>query len=143
MTWRRKPDMPALTAPEIAALSGCFDCLSPGIKQTYIITLLQQIQVALLDAARTTTSTGGLLTATATAAANPDRRRFVIQNQKTTEHLHVKFGTGCTAADYHYVLLSAATAGAHATSLTFEGYTGPISVAPVAGSPSYTFAEFI
>ena len=135
--------MPALTAPEIAALSGCFDCLSPGIKQTYIITLLQQIQVALLDAARTTTSTGGLLTATATAAANPDRRRFVIQNQKTTEHLHVKFGTGCTAGDYHYVLLSAATAGAHATSLTFEGYTGPISVAPVAGSPSYTFAEFI
>lgn len=135
--------MPALTAPEIAALSGCFDCLSPGIKQTYIITLLQQIQVALLDAARTTTSTGGLLTATATAAANPDRRRFVIQNQKTTEHLHVKFGTGCTAADYHYVLLSAATAGAHASSLTFEGYTGAISVAPVAGSPSYTFAEFI
>ena len=135
--------MPALTAPEIAALSGCFDCLSPGIKQTYIITLLQQIQVALLDAARTTTSTGGLLTATATAAANPDRRRFVIQNQKTTEHLHVKFGTGCTAADYHYVLLSAATTGAHASSLTFEGYTGPISVAPVAGSPSYTFAEFV
>ena len=134
--------MPALTAPEIAALSGCFDCLSPGIKQTYIITLLQQIQVALLDAARTTTSTGGLLTATATAAANSARRRFVIQNQKP-EHLHVKFGTGCTALDYHYVLLSAATAGAHATSLTFEGYTGAISVAPVAGSPSYTFAEFI
>ena len=134
--------MPALTAPEIAALSGCFDCLSPGIKQTYIITLLQQIQVALLDAARTTTSTGGLLTATATAAANPGRRRFVIQNQKP-EHLHVKFGTGCTTTDYHYVLLSAATAGAHATSLTFEGYTGAISVAPVAGSPSYTFAEFI
>ena len=23
-----------------------------------------------------------------------------------------------------------------------EGYTGAISVAPVAGSPSYTFAEF-
>ena len=135
--------MPALTAPEIAALSGCFDCLSPGIKQTYIITLLQQIQVALLDAARTTGSAGGLLTVTATAAANPGRRRFVIQNQKTTEHLHVKFGTGCTALDYHYVLLSAATAGAHASSLTFEGYTGAISVAPVAGSPSYTFAEFI
>jgi len=135
--------MPALTAPEIAALSGCFDCLSPGIKQTYIITLLQQIQVALLDAARTTGSAGGLLTVTATAAANSARRRFVIQNQKTTEHLHVKFGTGCTTTDYHYVLLSASTAGAHATSLTFEGYTGAISVAPVAGSPSYTFAEFI
>jgi len=135
--------MPALTAQEIASLSGCFDCLSPGIKQTYIITLLQQIQVALLDAARTTGSAGGVLTATATAAANPVRRRFVIQNQKTTEHLHLKFGTGCTTTDYHYVLLSAATAGAHASSLTFEGYTGPISVAPVAGSPSYTFVEFV
>ena len=134
--------MPALTAPEIAALSGCFDCLSPGIKQTYIITLLQQIQVALLDAARTTGSAGGLLTVTATAAANSARRRFVIQNQKA-EILYVKFGTGATTTDYHYVLLSAATAGAHASSLTFEGYTGPISVAPVAGSPSYTFAEFI
>lgn len=134
--------MPALTAPEIAALSGCFDCLSPGIKQTYIITLLQQIQVALLDAARTTGSAGGLLTVTATAAANSARRRFVIQNQKA-EILYVKFGTGATTTDYHYVLLSAATVGAHAASLTFEGYTGPISVAPVAGSPSYTFAEFI
>lgn len=134
--------MPALTAPEIAALSGCFDCLSPGIKQTYIITLLQQIQVALLDAARTTGSAGGLLTVSATAAANSARRRFVIQNQKA-EILYVKFGTGCTTTDYHYVLLSASTAGAHATSLTFEGYTGAISVAPVAGSPSYTFAEFI
>ncbi len=135
--------MPALTAPEIASLSGCFDCLSPGIKQTYIITLLQQIQVASTDAARITTSPGGLLTATATAAANAGRRRFVIQNQKTTEHLHLKFGTGCTVSDYHYVLLSAATAGAGASSLTFEGYTGAISVAPVAGSPSYTFAEFV
>lgn len=134
--------MPALTAQEIASLSGCFDCLSPGIKQTYIITLLQQIQVALLDAARTTGSAGGLLTVSATAAANPVRRRFVIQNQKA-EILYVKFGTGCTTTDYHYVLLSASTAGAHATSLTFEGYTGAISVAPVAGSPSYTFAEFI
>jgi len=134
--------MPALTAQEIASLSGCFDCLSPGIKQTYIITLLQQIQVALLDAARTTGSAGGLLTVAATAAANPVRRRFVIQNQKA-EILYVKFGTGCTTADYHYVLLSAATAGAPGTSLTFEGYTGAISVAPVAGSPSYTFAEFV
>jgi len=134
--------MPALTAQEIASLSGCFDCLSPGIKQTYIITLLQQIQVALLDAARTTGSAGGLLTVAATAAANPVRRRFVIQNQKA-EILYVKFGTGCTTTDYHYVLLSAATVGTPGTSLTFEGYTGAISVAPVAGSPSYTFAEFI
>lgn len=134
--------MPALTAPEIAALSGCFDCLSPGIKQTYIITLLQQIQVALLDAARTTGSAGGLLTVTATAAANSARRRFVIQNQKA-EVLYVKFGTGASPTDYHYVLLSAATVGAPGTSLTFEGYTGAISVAPVALNPSYTFAEFI
>jgi len=134
--------MPALTAQEIASLSGCFDCLSPGIKQTYIITLLQQIQVALLDAARTTGSAGGLLTVSATAAANPVRRRFVIQNQKA-EILYVKFGTGCTTADYHYVLLSAATAGAPGTSLTFEGYTGAISTASVTTNPSYTFAEFI
>jgi hypothetical protein len=116
--------------------------MMPAVQQTMLLSLLQQIQVASTDAARITTSPGGLLTVTATAAANPGRRRFVIQNQKA-EHLHVKFGTGCTAADYHYVLLSAATAGAHASSLTFEGYTGPISVAPVAGSPSYTFAEFV
>jgi hypothetical protein len=116
--------------------------MMPVLQQTMLLSLLQQIQVASTDAARITTSPGGLLTATATAAANPGRRRFVIQNQKA-EHLHVKFGTGCTASDYHYVLLSAATAGAHATSLTFEGYTGAISVAPVAGSPSYTFAEFV
>ena len=134
--------MPVLTPQELADTGGCFDCMMPAVQQTMLLSLLQQIQVASTDAARTTTSTGGLLTATATAAANPGRRRFVIQNQKA-EHLHVKFGTGCTTTDYHYVLLSAATAGAHATSLTFEGYTGAISVAPVAGSPSYTFAEFI
>jgi hypothetical protein len=134
--------MPVLTPQQLADTGGCFDCMMPAVQQTMLLSLLQQIQVASTDAARTTTSTGGLLTATATAAANPGRRRFVIQNQKA-EHLHVKFGTGCTASDYHYVLLSAATAGAHATSLTFEGYTGAISVAPVAGSPSYTFAEFI
>jgi hypothetical protein len=134
--------MPVLTPQQLADTGGCFDCMMPAVQQTMLLSLLQQIQVASTDAARTTTSTGGLLTATATAAANPGRRRFVIQNQKA-EHLHVKFGTGCTAADYHYVLLSAATAGAHATSLTFEGYTGPISVAPVAGNPSYTFAEFV
>jgi hypothetical protein len=134
--------MPVLTPQELADTGGCFDCMMPAVQQTMLLSLLQQIQVASTDAARTTTSTGGLLTATATAAANPGRRRFVIQNQKA-EHLHLKFGTGCTTTDYHYVLLSAATAGAHASSLTFEGYTGPISVAPVAGSPSYTFAEFV
>ena len=134
--------MPVLTPQELADTGGCFDCMMPAVQQTMLLSLLQQIQVASTDAARTTTSTGGLLTATATAAANPGRRRFVIQNQKA-EHLHLKFGTGCTTTDYHYVLLSAATAGAHASSLTFEGYTGPISVAPVAGNPSYTFAEFV
>ena len=134
--------MPVLTPQELADTGGCFDCMMPAVQQTMLLSLLQQIQVASTDAARTTTSTGGLLTATATAAANPGRRRFVIQNQKA-EHLHLKFGTGCTTTDYHYVLLSAATVGAHATSLTFEGYTGPISVAPVAGNPSYTFAEFV
>jgi len=142
MTWRRKLNMPVLTPQELADTGGCFDCMMPVLQQTMLLSLLQQIQVASTDAARITTSVGGVLTATATAAANPGRRRFVIQNQKA-EHLHLKFGTGCTAIDYHYVLLSAATAGAHASSLTFEGYTGPISVAPVAGSPSYTFAEFV
>jgi hypothetical protein len=134
--------MPVLTPQELADTGGCFNCMDPVVQQTMLLSLLQQIQVASTDAARTTASPSGLLTATATAAANPSRRRFVIQNQKA-EHLHLKFGTGCTATDYHYVLLSAATAGAHASSLTFEGYTGAISVAPVAGSPSYTFAEFI
>jgi len=134
--------MPVLTPQELADTGGCFNCMDPVVQQTMLLSLLQQIQVASFDAARTTASPGGLLTATATAAANPSRRRFVIQNQKA-EHLHLKFGTGCTTTDYHYVLLSAATAGAHASSLTFEGYTGAISVAPVAGSPSYTFAEFI
>ena len=134
--------MPALTPQELATLGGCFDCMEPGLQQTMLLTLLQQIQAASPGATLSTTSPGGLLTATATAAANPNRRRFVIQNQKA-EHLHVKFGTGATASDYHYVLQSAATAGAQGTHLTFDGYTGAISVAPVAGSPSYTFAEFV
>lgn len=134
--------MPVLTPQELADTGGCFDCMMPAVQQTMLLSLLQQIQVASIDAARTTTSPGGLLTVTATAAANAGRRRFVIQNQKA-EHLHVKFGTGCTTTDYHYVLQSAATVGTPGASLTFEGYTGPISVAPVAGSPSYTFAEFV
>ena len=134
--------MPALTPQQLADLGGCFDCMEPGLQQTMILTLLQQIQSASPGATLTTTSTGGLLTATATSAANSSRRKFVIQNQKA-EHLHVKFGTGATTTDYHYVLLSAATVGSNATSLIFEGYTGAISVAPVAGNPSYTFAEFV
>ena len=134
--------MPALNSQEIAALSGCFDCLSQGVKESFMLVLLQQIQAASPGAPLTTTSTGGLRTATAVVAANPARRRFVIQNQKS-EHLHVKFGTGATTLDYHYVLQSAATAGIFGSSLTFDGYTGAISVAPVTGNPSYTFAEFI
>ena len=134
--------MPALTSQEIASLSGCFDCLSPGIKETYMVTLLNQILAASPGATLTTTSPGGLLTATATAAANPSRRRFVIQNHKT-EHLHIKFGTGATASDYHYILQSATNSGVIGSQLTFDGYTGAISVAPVTGSPSYTFAEFV
>jgi hypothetical protein len=134
--------MPVLTPQELADTGGCFNCMDPVVQQTMLLSLLQQIQVASIDAARTTTSPGGLLTATATAAANAGRRRFVIQNQKA-EHLHVKFGTGCTALDYHYVIQSAATVGTPGASLTFEGYTGAISVAPVAGNPSYTFAEFV
>jgi|LakMenEpi03Aug12_release.lakeMendotaPanAssembly.Ray.scaffolds.fasta_scaffold00954_46 hypothetical protein len=134
--------MPALNSQEIAALSGCFDCLSPGVKESFMLVLLQQIQAASPGALLTTTSTGGLRTATATSAANPARRRFVIQNQKG-EHLHVKFGTGATTTDYHYILQSAATAGISGSSLTFDGYTGAISVAPVTGNPSYTFAEFV
>jgi hypothetical protein len=135
--------MPVLTPQELATTGVCFDCMEPGLQQTMLLSLLQQIQAASFDAARTTASPSGLLTATATAAANPGRRRFVIQNQKTTEHLHLKFGTGCTTTDYHYTLLSAATAGAQASHLTFDGYTGAISVATATGTPSYTFAEFV
>lgn len=134
--------MAALTSSEIAALSGCFDCLSPGVKESFMLVLLQQIQASSAGASLTTTSLGGLLTATATSAANPARRKFVIQNQKS-EHLHVKFGAGATASDYHYVLQSAATAGISGSSLTVDGYVGAISVAPVTGNPSYTFAEFV
>ena len=134
--------MPALTSAQIAALSGCFDCLSPGVKESFMLVLLQQIQASSAGASLTTTSPGGLITATATSAANAARKRFTLQNQKS-EHLHVKFGTGATTSDYHYVLQSAATAGISGSSLTFDGYTGAISVAPVAGNPSYTFAEFV
>lgn len=134
--------MAALTAEQIAALSGCFDCLSPGVKETYMVTLLQQIQAASPGASLTTTSPGGLLTATATSAANPARKRFILQNQKG-EHLHVKFGTGATASDYHYVLQSAATIGTPGASLIVDGYVGAISVAPAAGNPSYTFTELV
>ena len=134
--------MPALTAQQSAALSGCFDCLSPGIKETYMVTLLQQIQGSLPGASLTTTSPGGLLTVTATSAANLARKKFTLQNQKN-EELFVKFGTGASTTDYHIVLPAHNTGSKHSDPLMLDGYTGAISVAPTTGSPSYTFAEFV
>jgi len=134
--------MPVLTPQELADTGGCFDCMMPVLQQTMLLSLLQQIQVASFDAARTTASPGGLLTATATAAANPGRRRFVIQNQKN-EELFVKFGTGATLSSFHIVLPAHNTGAKHSDPFVFEGYTGAISVIPASGSPSYTFSEFI
>lgn len=134
--------MPALTSQEIASLSGCFDCLSPGIKETYMVTLLNQILAAAPGAPLTTTSPGGLLTITATSAANPARRKFVIQNQKN-ESLYLKFGTGASSTDYHIQLQEHNPGSKHSQPFILDGYTGAISVAPVTGNPSYTFAEFV
>jgi hypothetical protein len=134
--------MPVLTPQELADTGGCFDCLEPGLQQTMLLSLLQQIQVASTDAARITTSPSGLLTATATAAANPGRRRFVIQNQKN-EELFVKFGTGATLSSFHIALPAHNAGSKHSDPFVFEGYTGAISVIPASGSPSYTFAEFV
>jgi hypothetical protein len=134
--------MPALTPSQIAALSGCFDCLSPGVKESFMVTLLQQIQGSLPGASLTTTSPGGLLTVTATSAANLARKKFTLQNQKN-EELFVKFGTGASTTDYHIVLPAHNTGSKHSDPLMLDGYTGAISVAPTTGSPSYTFAEFV
>ena len=135
--------MPALTSQEIASLSGCFDCLSPGVKETYMVTLLQQIQAGQPSASLTTTSTGGLRTATAVSAANPLRRRFLLQNQKN-ESLYLKFGTGATTTDYHLELNKHNPSGGSVSSpIETNGYVGAISVAPASGSPSYVFAEFV
>jgi len=134
--------MPALTSSEIAALSGCFDCLSPGVKESFMLVLLQQIQASSAGASLTTTSLGGLRTATAASAANPARKRFTLQNQKN-EELYVKFGTSASAADYHVSLAAHNPGSKHSDPLIFDGYVGAISVAPVAGNPSYTFAEFV
>jgi hypothetical protein len=134
--------MPALNSQEIAALSGCFDCLSPGVKDSFMLVLLQQIQAASPNAPLTTTSTGGLRTATATSAANPARRKFVIQNQKN-ESLYLKFGTGASTTDYHIQLQEHNTGSKHSQPFILDGYVGAISVAPAAGNPSYTFAEFV
>ena len=134
--------MPALTAEQIAALSGCFDCLSPGVKDTYMVTLLQQIQATSANAALTTTSPGGLITATATSAANSARKRFIIQNQKN-EVLKLKFGTAASGTDYHVELQEHNSGVKHSQPFIFDGYVGAISVAPAAGNPSYTFTEFV
>jgi len=134
--------MPALTPSQIAALSGCFDCLSPGVKESFMVTLLQQIQGSLPGASLTTTSPGGLLTVAATSAANLARKKFTLQNQKN-EELFVKFGTGASTTDYHIALPAHNTGSKHSDPLMLDGYTGAISVAPTTGSPSYTFAEFV
>ena len=134
--------MAALTPSQIAALSACFDCLSPGIKESYIVTLLQQIQAASPGASLTTTSPGGLLTATATSAANSARKRFIIQNQKN-EVLKLKFGTSASATDYHVELQEHNSGVKHSQPFIVDGYVGAISVAPAAGNPSYTFTEFV
>jgi hypothetical protein len=134
--------MAALTAPEIAALSGCFDCLSPGVKETYMVTLLQQIQASQAGASLTTSSPGGLITATATSAANTARKRFIIQNQKN-EVLKLKFGTSASATDYHVELQEHNSGSKHSQPFVVDGYVGAISVFPAAGSPSYTFTEFV
>jgi len=134
--------MPALTPSQIAALSGCFDCLSPGIKETYMVTLLQQIQGSLPGASLTTSSTGGLLTVTATSAANLARKKFTLQNQKN-EVLYLKFGTGASTTDYHIQLQEHNAGSKHSQPFILDGYVGAISVAPATGNPSYTFAEFV
>lgn len=134
--------MAALTPQQLANLGGCFDCLEPGAQQTMLLTLLQQIQAALPGASLTTTSPGGLQTATAVSAANSSRKRFVIQNQKN-EVLKLKFGTGCTVADYHVELQEHNSGVKHSQPFIFDGYVGAISVAPAAGNPSYTFSEFV
>lgn len=134
--------MAALTPSQIAALSGCFDCLSPGIKETYMVTLLQQIQGSLPYASLTTTSAGGLKTVTATSAANPARKKFTLQNQKN-EELFLKFGTGASLSDFHITLQAHNAGSKHSDPFILDSYVGAISVASASGSPSYTFAEFV
>lgn len=134
--------MPALTPQELATLGGCFDCMEPGLQQTMLLTLLQQIQASAPGASLTTTSPGGLRTVTATSAANPSRKKFILQNQKN-EVLKLKFGTGASVTDYHVELQEHNSGVKHSQPFVLDGYVGAISVAPAAGNPSYTFAEFV
>lgn len=134
--------MPALTPQELATLGGCFDCMEPGLQQTMLLTLLQQIQASAPGASLTTTSPGGLRTVTATSAANPSRKKFILQNQKN-EVLKLKFGTGASVTDYHVELQEHNSGVKHSQPFVLDGYVGAISVAPAAGNPSYTFSEFV
>lgn len=114
--------------------SGCWAGLSPDQLQAAVAAMIGQISGA--SSALATTSPGGLRTATAVSAANSNRRNFILQNQKA-ELLYVKFGTGATTSDYHFILTN------QYSNLSFAGYEGAISVAPASGSPSYTFSEFV
>ena len=107
-----------------------------------MLVLLQQIQGSLPMAPLTTSSPGGLLTVTATSAANPVRKRFIVQNQKN-EELYVRFGAGATTSNYHVALAPHNPGNKHSEPFVVESYVGAISVAPVAGNPSYTFTEFV
>lgn len=135
--------MAALTPQELATLGGCFDCMEPGLQQTMMLTLLQQIQATQPAAQLTTTSPGGLLTVLAVASANSARRRFILQNQKN-ELLYLKFGTGATVSDYHLELNKHNPSGGTISSpIETNGYVGAISVASASGTVSYVFAEFV
>jgi hypothetical protein len=90
------------------------------------------------------TSSGGLKTADATSAANTARVGFSIQNQDDVK-LYVKLGTGCSTTSYDYILnASTTTADGTGGMLFLDNYVGPISVKDgAAGTPSYTFTEFL
>ena len=52
-------------------------------------------------------------------------------------------GAGASATDYHIQLQEHNAGSKHSQPFILDGYVGAISVAPVAGNPSYTFAEFV
>lgn len=67
-------------------------------------------------------------------ADNPNRRRFMLQNVSMSP-VYVKLGTGCSAADYSFVL-QAGTADADGKGGTYldDGYTGPVSALAASGT---------
>lgn len=90
------------------------------------------------------TSSAGLKTSTTALAANPARIGWNIQNHAAAV-LYLKFGAGCSTANYD-LILKAGTApvdGTGGSTSQMEGviFTGVISVA-AAGTPSYTVSEF-